>query len=74
MTTITPTVDVKQVTQPSVLVFNLKTDELIKKFVLDENVLRDTSVLTSIVSTYTKLKHSLHIVHFGTYTLFLGNR
>ncbi|XP_035435689.1 L-dopachrome tautomerase yellow-f2 isoform X2 [Spodoptera frugiperda] len=40
--------DVKQVTQPSVLVFNLKTDELIKKFVLDENVLRDTSVLTSI--------------------------
>ncbi|XP_022814209.1 L-dopachrome tautomerase yellow-f2-like isoform X2 [Spodoptera litura] len=40
--------DVKQVTQPSVLVFNLKTDELIKKFVLDENVLRDSSVLTSI--------------------------
>ncbi|KAF9422347.1 hypothetical protein HW555_001937 [Spodoptera exigua] len=40
--------DVKQVTQPSVLVFNLRTDELLKKFILNETVLRDSSVLTSI--------------------------
>ncbi|CAH0696071.1 unnamed protein product [Spodoptera exigua] len=41
--------DVKQVTQPSVLVFNLRTDELLKKFILNETVLRDSSVLTSII-------------------------
>ncbi|KAJ8717459.1 hypothetical protein PYW08_005858 [Mythimna loreyi] len=40
--------DVKQVTNPAVLVFDLNTDQLIKKYELGADVLRDSSVLTSI--------------------------
>lgn len=45
------TEDVRQITQPSILVFDLKTDALLKKYVFKDDVLRDSSVLTSIVRT-----------------------
>ncbi|XP_049700777.2 L-dopachrome tautomerase yellow-f2 [Helicoverpa armigera] len=40
--------DVKQVSDPAVLVFDLNNDSLLKKHIFKEEVLADTSVLTSI--------------------------
>ncbi|CAH0590032.1 unnamed protein product [Chrysodeixis includens] len=40
--------DVRQVTQPAILVFDLKTDALLKKYIFKDDVLREASVLTSI--------------------------
>uniref|UniRef100_A0A2A4K4U3 Bee-milk protein n=1 Tax=Heliothis virescens TaxID=7102 RepID=A0A2A4K4U3_HELVI len=42
--------DVKQVSEPAILVFDLNSDELMQKHVFSDEVLRDTSVLTSVVS------------------------
>ncbi|CAH0590034.1 unnamed protein product [Chrysodeixis includens] len=41
--------DVRQVTQPAILVFDLKTDALLKKYIFKDDVLREASVLTSII-------------------------
>ncbi|XP_052743870.1 L-dopachrome tautomerase yellow-f2-like isoform X2 [Bicyclus anynana] len=41
--------DLRQVTAPAILVFDLKTDTLLRRYVIDDDLLRDSSVLTSIV-------------------------
>ncbi|XP_075981681.1 dopaminechrome tautomerase-like [Anticarsia gemmatalis] len=41
---------VKQITEPALLIFDLKTDHLLTKHVFDESVLRESSVLTSVVA------------------------
>ncbi|CAH0713103.1 unnamed protein product, partial [Brenthis ino] len=41
--------ELKQVTAPAILVFDLNKDTLIHRYVIDDEVLRDSSVLTSIV-------------------------
>ncbi|XP_053614684.1 L-dopachrome tautomerase yellow-f-like isoform X2 [Plodia interpunctella] len=41
--------DVKQIAEPAILVFDLKTDALISRYPLSAEVLKESSVLTSIV-------------------------
>ncbi|XP_045452696.1 protein yellow-like [Melitaea cinxia] len=41
--------ELKQVTAPSILIFDLNENRLIRRYVLEDDVLRDSSVLTSVV-------------------------
>ncbi|KAM3959247.1 dopaminechrome tautomerase-like [Aphomia sociella] len=41
--------DVKQIADPAVLVFDLNSDKLIHRYILSEDLLRDSTVLSSIV-------------------------
>ncbi|XP_059059630.1 protein yellow-like [Achroia grisella] len=41
--------EVKQISDPAVIIFDLNTDKLIRRHTLSDDVLRDSSILTSIV-------------------------
>lgn len=42
--------ELRQITEPAILIFDLKKNVLIHRYVIDDEVLRDSTVLTSIVS------------------------